>query len=123
MVTLNEVGHDPSLGGDGLHGGMLVIAHEPAVGLDIGAENGAELSLDVFRDHGISLAAIKKPPGGYEYPPEALVSPSQGNASAWFPPRSLRYLFDFKWISGKDMLHAHLEPRQLFCQVESGSLG
>jgi len=62
MVPLDEVRHDLSVRGDGLDGGPLIIANQAAVPLDIGAEDGGELSLDVFGGLSISLPSIKKAP-------------------------------------------------------------
>jgi len=47
--------------------------------LNIGTEDGGELSLDVFCGHSITLPAIKKPPNGHRYPPEAQYFPPSGD--------------------------------------------
>jgi hypothetical protein len=43
---MDVCGHHVAVGGEGADGGYLIFAHEAAVALDIGAEDGRELPWD-----------------------------------------------------------------------------
>src|SRR5205823_4958222 len=55
-LLLNAGGHDRAVGGQGADGGFFILAHQAAVALDIGAENGRELAFHTgLRSHRLKL--------------------------------------------------------------------
>jgi len=53
LVLLNETGYHFQVGVQGADGSLFILAHEAAVTLDIGTQDGCELALKLFCSHGI----------------------------------------------------------------------
>jgi hypothetical protein len=54
IVFLDDLSHYFAMGGQGGDGRLLIVLHEAAVALDVGAEDRGELPLCAFRTHGIA---------------------------------------------------------------------
>src|SRR5712692_1416813 len=57
-MRLDVCGHHLAVGGEGADGGHFIVAHEAAVALDIGAEDGRELALDAGEGHSSLLRTV-----------------------------------------------------------------
>src|SRR5262245_13078691 len=58
MMLLNKRGHEGAVGGEGSDGGDFIVAHEAAVALDVGAEDGGELAGERTCGRGLRRSAV-----------------------------------------------------------------